>query len=321
MAVRGPGADRLRRQHEEEWRRWVKQKIEFYISTGQWDNVTIPQLRRWLTEFHGKGQGYALALLDHFIYYPETQVKRLCRYALMEVLFKDDVLEVERSGGFRYGDDVLRDELSSRLQEVCVVPVLVEGNPSESGNAIARIYTTTGLIHQAQVIRPDQITTCIVKRSCKRFLLVDDFLGSGDQLDAFWNEPALEDDESGQRASLASVAASNVDVSFDYVALVATSYGLAIANKLPSRPKIHFCEELSNEYRVLDSDSIFFANQDERDACEAYLASLAACRGINARGYKGLDYAVAFHHGTPDTCLPIFWQESEAWTPLFQRRM
>ena len=311
----------VRRTQEQQWRDWVKKKIIFYISTAKWDNVTIPQLNAWLANFDEEGQKYALSLLNYFIYYSEVDVKRLCWYALTNVVFRGHIVNVERTHDFLCRNESLLNELKERIKETYVVPLLSEGNPTESGNAIARLYTTTGLIAETQVIRPEQMSSCIDQGVCKRFLFVDDFLGSGDQLDSFWNKPCLPSGNGKDIESCADIAAKHTNISFEYVTLVATAYGLQNAALLTPSLRIHYCEQLSDEYRVFSDQSVYFRNENERKACKAYLETLCYSRNIHMWGYKGLDFAIAFHHGTPDSCLPIFWEENDSWARLFKPRM
>lgn len=309
------------RTQERRWREWVRKKIEFYISTGKWDRVNIAQLNAWLANFDDEGQKYALALLDHFIYYSAEDVKRLCQYAVTRVVFKDQLMNVDQSHSFCCADEVLHRELTGGIQETRVVPVLSEGNPTESGNAIARVYTATGLIDQKQVIRPDEIIPCIYRGSCKRFLFVDDFMGTAEQLVSFWNEPYITLGMGGEKGSLARISAQHTNISFEYIALVATAHGLKDIEQRVPRLRVSFCEKLSDEYRVFSNDSIFFDTPDDRQTCQSYLENLCYNRKILIKGYHGLDYAIAFHHGAPDSCLPLFWEESANWARLFQRRM
>jgi len=321
MASWGNNERIVQRTQEELWRDWVRKKVEFYIWTGKWDNVTIAALNAWLANFGDEGEKYALALLNHFIYYSALDERRLCQYAIANVVFRDHLLNIDRSNSFSCANEVLSRELNDRIKETQVVPLLSEGNPTESGNAIARVYTTTGLIPENQVIRPDQILPCIYQGSCKRFLFVDDFLGSGDQLVSFWNEPSILLSAGGEKVALANISKRHTNISFEYIALVATACGLQNVEQKTLGLKVHFCEELSDEYGAFSANSIFFDKSEDREACKAYLETLCQARHIHARGYHELDFAIAFHHGTPDSCLPIFWEKSDTWTPLFQPRM
>ena len=112
---------------EKPWQEWVRKKIAFYVSTSKWDNVTITQLDAWLANFNSEGEKYALALLNHFIYYSEVDVKRLCLYALTNVVFRDHLLNADRSSNFCCRNDMLLSELKSRIRETRLVPLLSEG--------------------------------------------------------------------------------------------------------------------------------------------------------------------------------------------------
>ncbi|MFP4642118.1 MAG: hypothetical protein ACLFPU_08085 [Dehalococcoidia bacterium] len=298
------------------WCEWVRKKIEFYISTDKWDSITIPQLNAWIAHFGEDGEKCALALLNHFIYYSALDVRRLCRYALTEVLFKSHILEADRCYDFRGEDSILQQRLIREIEQSCIIPILEEGNPTESGNQIARIYTTTNLVEEENVLRPDQLEGLVEHERCKRIIFVDDFMGSGDQLVRFWNEPMPQG-----KTSLCDVAQQHPDMSFEYIALVGTSYGLQrTSNRCPGL-RVHFVEELSSEYQVFGEDSIFFSSADEQEECYNYLESLCYNKGIHLQGYHDLDFALAFNHGTPDCSLPVFWEKSECWDPLFKRRM
>ncbi|MGO8987647.1 MAG: hypothetical protein ACLQGU_07230 [bacterium] len=311
----------VRRKQEQRWKEWVKKKIGFYISTGRWDNVDAAQLNAWLGNFDEAGQKWALTLLNYFIYYPARDVKQLCRYGLTKALFSEQLLGVDRGQDFCCTDDALRQELTDRIRETLLVPLLLDGNPTESGNAIARLYTTLGLVAEPQVIRPDEIHAHIDKKSCKRVLFVDDIMGSGEQLESFWNQPFAWLKVNGEEMSLAQISAQHKDVSFDYLVLLATEPGLRyIEHRVPGL-NICFCEKLSEEYRVFGDDSIFFETPEDRQACKSYLEDLCYRKKIHFGGYRGLDFAVAFSHGAPDSCMPLFWEESSNWVPLFQRRM
>lgn len=306
---------------EQRWKDWVRKKIGFYISTSRWDNVSAAQLNAWLGNFDEEGQRWAFALLNNFIFYPARDVKQLCRYGLTKVVFRREMLEVDRSSDFCCVDDTLSQELTDRIQETLLVPLLSEGNPTESGNAIARIYTTLGLVDEKQVIRPDEILTCIDKNSYKRILFVDDFMGTGDQLKSFWNQPVDWLKVNGKKMSLAQVSARHIDLSFDYLVLLATVPGLkSVENQVPGL-KVSFCERLSEEYRVFGDDSIFFETAVDRQECKNYLGDLCFRKNIHLKGYQGLDFAIAFNHGAPDSCLPLFWEKNTNWIPLFERRM
>jgi len=311
----------VRRKQERRWREWVRKKIGFYISTGRWDNVSSAQINAWLGNFDEEGQKWALALLNNFIYYPAQDVRQLCRYGLKKVIFHKQLLAIDQSDDYCCTDDALYQELTDRVRETKLVPLLSEGNPTESGNAIARIYTTVGLVNERQVIRPDQIAACIGNKLCRRILFVDDFMGTGEQLESFWNQPVPWLRVNGQDMSLAQMSAQHKEISFEYLVLLATAAGLKYVEGLVSGLSVFYCEKLSEEYRIFGDDSIFFETLDDKQACKKYLENLCAQKGIHFAGYRGLDFAVAFNHGAPDSCLPLFWEKNKCWTPLFKRRM
>lgn len=304
-----------------QWEEWVKRKVEFYITSKQWDNITISQLNSWLKNFDQQSRKYALTLLNHFIFYPERDVKRLCYHALTHVIFKEELLDFDRRSSFACSNQTVYASLISLIKKCAIVPIWSEGNPSESGNTIARIYTTIPLIHQRQVLRPDQVLPSIYEGTYQRFLFVDDFLGSGDQVIDFWNEPSISLGSSGKKIPLSRIAQVHPGLSFEYVALVASTFGLNRVRTSCPELKLHVCEELTDEYRVFADTSMFFTTREERDLCHNYLKDLCQKKGIDLLGWHQLDFAVAFHHGAPNSCLPLFWKRATSWNQLVRRRM
>ena len=73
-------------QTQKNWQNWVHRKVEFYINSGQWDNITIAGFRKWLANFDAEGMQFVVSLLDKSIYYSEDHIKRLCSQALTKTL-------------------------------------------------------------------------------------------------------------------------------------------------------------------------------------------------------------------------------------------
>lgn len=121
MMTLGDDAKITQRKQEQRWREWVEKEKEFYILTGKWDRVSTAQLNAWLANFDEQGQKYAPALLNNFIYYSAEDVKRLCQYVITKVIFKDQLLNVYQSHSFCCENEVLRRELTRRIQETRLV--------------------------------------------------------------------------------------------------------------------------------------------------------------------------------------------------------
>lgn len=282
---------------EEKWCNWVKDKIDFYISSKKWDNVHIPQLRAWLGNFTSRDRKYACNLLNHFIYYSEDDLKQLCYFGITKVIFNKFLLDFDRNSAFSCSNEELKQVFQSRLRRTKFIP-LSEGDPTESGHLIARLCTTTDIIDASFFIRPELIATDGHLANSERFIIIDDFLGSGDQLRDFWTQYDIPL-SSGSTTTLSELSLGHPSISFEYLALVATEYGIEQMRHIAPNLTLHCCEQLTDEYRIYNDNSVFFRTPEEKNVCESRLADICRANGIRARGHRDLDYAIAFHHCAP----------------------
>jgi hypothetical protein len=84
--------------------------------------------------------------------------------------------------------------------------------------------------------------------------------------------------------------------------------------------KVHICDPLSESARVFSDESTVFESTHEREAA----MRIAYDRGVQLEkraplGYGDCQAAVVFEHRCPNNSLPILWQESEDFLPLFPR--
>ncbi|MFC1999175.1 hypothetical protein ACFLXE_00265 [Chloroflexota bacterium] len=297
---------------------WVERQkylVEFCIEARCWDGVDHEAFVGWLNNFpDNEGEYYALRLLHRFIYYSETDTIQLCRHGLFNLLLGQEVLAEQKRSGFSKPQDELLQQLDQGLRDSRIVPLLDQDKPFESGNLVTRWLVQRLSIPGGLIVNPVEMVEEI-EGGCNRIVIVDDCVGSGDQIVNFWNEPIK-----GYPFSPNELAQNRPQVKFDYLTLVAVRSGLQQASKETPGLRITACETLGDEHRVFGPNSQFFHSQDEQDNAEQYLQSLLPQRGIRIRGHDGLDYAIAFNHNIPDWTLPLFHKKRPNWRPLMLRK-
>jgi hypothetical protein len=144
------------------------------------------------------------------------------------------------------------------------------------------------------------------QRRPRKFVLVTDFIGSGDRvrrfLDAAWKVPTL--------VSWASYRLLN----FQVVAYSATEDGLAAVRAHPCRPEI---------LTVRGCPTIDLLPNPTRDALKSLSDSYCPGSPTAAEtplGYGGTGALLAFAHGAPNNTPLLLHKRSRTWCPLFPAR-
>lgn len=221
------------------------------------------------------------------------------------------------SSDFNKSSDELKENLNLALKSSRIVPLLDKDKPYESGPVVTRILVQKLQIPGRIIINPNQILEEIYK-GCKRIIIVDDCVGSGDQITSFWTERHLP--VNNYTTSLEEMATVFPNVDFHYLTLVGVDSGIKAAEQILPRLHITVCETLTDEHRVFSKNSHFFASEDEKNRAIDYLKNLLIPQRISLKGHAGLDYAVAFHHNMPDWSLPLFYKRRTNWRPLVPRK-
>lgn len=302
-------------------RNWAeKQKAftEFCIETGCWSGVDHQALTSWLRNFPDEeGEYYALRLLYRFIYYSEDDTTQLCKHGLFNLLLGKEIMADQISNKFIDSSGELNQRLDQELRSSRIVPLLDKDKPYESGNLITRILVQKLQIPGNLIINPNDILEHVY-RGCKRIIIIDDCVGSGDQITGFWKRKDLPVGK--YKTSLEEMARKYATVDFCYLTLVAVESGIKEAKRALPGLKIKVCETLMDEHRVFSANSRFFESQDEKERAIDYFQRLLKGKKINLWGHDGLDYAVAFHHNIPDWSLPLFHKHRSDWQPLIVRK-
>lgn len=301
---------------------YVEEKILFYIESRLWSSIQTSQFRLWFNNFNSINEKYfACKLLNHFIFYNEHDLKHLCEYGLFDLIVRRHLVKKDFQSNLKLSNEEWEKNKTEKIKQIALMPLVDEESqsPTDSSRAvIARIFSVDLAFPDDQIISIEKIEDAILKNGIKHIIIIDDFIGSGHQIDSFWNKRKVN--FNSQYNTLNEIANFHPDVEFEYLCLVATSYGLGkIKHSIGSNLRITFCEELTEEYRVFGSKSIYL-EQNEITECKKILEQLCTANNFRLLGYDDLDYAIAFHHSIPDTSLRIFWKKNSNINNLFRNK-
>ncbi len=285
--------------------------------SNQWSGITEGNIDDWL--YHNfkeiKGKYFAIKILLHGLYYSENNLIALLKDGIFNKILGNNIKKQLIADGNIYKlKSEIEAEIKEELSKTLFIPLLDHDKPSESGNAIIRYLNHKLSISSANtafhfLIEPQQL------ERYTRIIIVDDCLGSGDQLTGFWNY--------NDKFKVIKEEAQRLGLEIFYLVLIGNEESLTqlqINGELVGL-KVVICEKVNKENGVFQlTNNIWNGDKDELDDAISYFDQISAIYSVPRLGFGNMDFAVFIHNTTPDWSLPIFWTENSDWKPLFKRK-
>ena len=295
------------------YRASVRDKIGILCQSGLW-GVNKNKIFAWLNNFkHDEHKYLAIHILDSIIY----RSKEMTRSAYQRFIWSTlkHSLEDEHERPLMNLDDWDKELLgrySILAKELILSPIKLEGHSGDSGEIIVRTLTSD--------IMGQHLVNVINERSWrslenKTILLVDDFLGTGDQFSQFYDETNMKEVVKTNRVIYAPSMARQDAVK----TLRGKNLGI----------------EIMPVELLADEESIFFGSETDlfrHDSINTIADALNCYEDIRTtyglyestwQGYDNLGLSVVFETGCPNHTLGILYQhkdKSSPWEQLFKRR-
>ena len=290
--------------------------IRIICRTNQWSGLREGDVNDWLHNNFQDIQGKYLAtkLLLHSLYYSEENLVALLYEGIFNLILGQEVKQqLFESNNIHELLSVVNSQIREKIRSTLFIPLLESERPNESGNAITRYLT-----HKLKIPTPNVDFHFNIDEdkldAFERIILVDDCIGSGNQLNAFWN---LND-----KIKKIKTIGNSKGIVFYYLALIGYENAvldLQIDGNLLGL-KVIICDKLQDSNRIFSSSNNIWADNAELNFCIKYFENVEKKFGVKRLGYNELDFAVFVHNTTPDWTLPIFWAENSDWRPLLRRK-
>lgn len=283
----------------------VIERARRLIQMGIWD-IPEHRLDTWLGCF----SNYSCELLAAFLLDNLCLRSRHQFESLLDTLFCDLPDPLGADG----------DRLLSRLAktpktkppELLLVPVIgAEQPPTKSGPYILRLAARRYQIRSDWLTWPAKISKA---DGLRHVFFIDDFCGSGNQFEEF-----------ADSIDLSQLHKMQHEMTFTYLVAAAHEDGIGYIRKSLPFVNIKAGEILGRSNAIL-SDANFaryqvmgFKEEVRRQYKHLIASARLPVKGELKEGYGGLGLAYGFSHGTPNNSLPIFWHDTEHWTPLLDR--
>ena len=298
------------------------------LSGTVWENRCEKDfLEKWLSNFKRQGDSsgtdvlHSLYLLSQFMYFASNEIRYLLQ-SLFRDKYKYPIVEsIRKANGDTTDFNFIRRQFQEELKRTCFLGV---GNPSESGCHLLYFFRQENslpkelFIHGHQVFsRTPEGEIKFRNTNVKRYVFIDDFVGSGDQASSYSKDLVLQ------------IKELNSNIQVEYLPLFATTEGINHVRREVSFDRVDSIYELDESYKCFSADSRYQPTDEYsslidwcevQKMCERYGESLVGKN--DCLGYGDSQLLLGFNYNTPDNSLPIFWFDypiSPKWNPIFRR--
>lgn len=313
----------------------LKEKIDTFYKTIWKEKFEEDNVNKWILNFDTEEEKInMLFLLSKFMYFGNPEIRQIL-LSIYRDLYKYPIIEKYR----RDNDDTIdilkiNDFFKSEDKKTKFLGV---GNPSESGVHILYYFRQENNLKKDRFIYVSDIFKGIEKddlkgnkyieysikdESISRYIFIDDFCGSGSQVEDYLLD------------NLRLLKKLNPNVEIFYFMMFGTTHGIEKLNQLmiydyPLEPNNKFIFDKIEAIFIIDesfksfSDSSRYYINFPDEINKEYSKNVAIKYGeklyTNPLGYKCSELLISFFHNTPDNTLPIFWSGKEKWYPIFKR--
>jgi len=163
----------------------------------------------------------------------------------------------------------------------------------------------------------DDAASAITSGAFSRIVIVDDCVGSGQQLETFWNSQTVTD--GGTLFPIGEFCKKH-SVKANYLTLFGYNKNIERLQKDLTGLDVFCARLLSDEHRAFNNHSYIWDDEEELQKALNLFAALCETAGIPLYGYRDLDFAFIMHNTIPDWSLPLFWKRNADWNLLMRRK-
>jgi hypothetical protein len=289
----------------------VLEACERLIDLSAWPRRKI-NYRGWLDNFEKADRPLAVHMLSRFTYFSNE---------LVDHLFRSAFQGLSNSIAPGVGPAARRDAWRQFCETALVVPVMGERpNPSDSGWGFARKARQLLGFSENRLKGPPEAVEMLASGSSAPIVFVDDFVGSGDQFLRTWTQPYSTSTGAASFASLVPGGRAH------YCNVLAAAHGVDRIRKYAPGVAIASGNVIPRDHSFVAIGSAMWPKGMALDGARlarkigrrlGYTKTDGSLR--DWRGYHRLGLGIAMEDSTPDSNLPLFFEEASDWQPLVRR--
>lgn len=261
--------------------------------------ITEDKVRAWLHQFDTiENQKLMLNILQSVTFYGRDIVRQKMKEA-NGIVIRGIVQYIEEGRRRRR-----RDIIVSYLDQI-----------GKSGAQYAKLYAEENYISQENVIERGKLATFLNRNEhVKALVFVDDFVGTGNSACDYFN---TLNEECGDFLRTGKIKVYFIAIC-GYASAISIIEHTILKLQLPI--DIHFCDILDETAKCFSKESSVFSNQADSVRAKGIASSYGSrLRKRLPLGYGDCQATIVFEDSCPNNTLPILWDKSSGWIPIFER--
>lgn len=288
-------------------------QFNYYRNVQLWPLANEFNYEEWLNNFDEGGEReIAIKILDFFMFFPDSLINQMfatvigkCGYYFQRVRgsWSEEQFKTDCWYSFVPGEEV---------------------KTTDSGYIFQRKLRDNLYIPESQLLSYEQLQEKLSSDKNLNVILVDDFVGSGHQTYVAWSCEGRKYKDK----TLSEWAEANGHC-VTYAPLIVNYIGKEFIRTCCRNLELTYIHELTPEFNLFskdcpcwEGDEVLFQSAMELIARKSRDLKIPFTDGktvIDVQGYHKQGLAIAFSHGIPDACPPIFYWETKDWKPLMNR--
>lgn len=300
-------------------------KYKDYIEIQWWNKLQKRDIDNWVKNF-GADKELAMMILENVIYYNDPQMKSYTRFLINQL--KGQVYEqVMQQADYTFVDDgALQSAWQEYKRKTRFVPAALMGDTTSSAFMVLRQWRSALENEPGKGKKLFSDIADMEKNygmGARRFILVDDFSGSGSQMLGVLEQKIEFQGQCIELGRLPDYAADVEIVVAVYV--VHTEAIREVGGKYP-KVKIIYVDLVSDDLNYLNENSIMYRKLDEkkaktivaqiRELCDTLKKGDAELQKLSS---YVLNIPIVFEHGCPNNTLILLFAHTNSWQQLFRR--
>lgn len=296
-------------------------KYKQYVDVQWWNGVKKRDIENWIRNF-GASEEIAELILDNVIFYTAKQMKSYTLF-LVNLLKEQVYLEAMKENGYDFlTDEQLEKKWETYLEQTRFIPAALSNDPTSSAHKILGHW-------RSSLERGDEFFSVInaigedYGKGVHRFVLVDDFSGSGEQMLEVLQQKICFKNQSIELGMLPELyseieivvavyvlhenAKKNIHLKYPQVKLICV-------DKIDDR--MNYLNEKSSMYRKYSDDKKQAIIEEIQKLNDNIMNENTEFKKLSS---YVLNIPIVFEHGCPNNTLLLLFAHSDNWQQLFKR--
>ena len=296
-------------------------KYKQYIDIQWWNGVTKRDIENWIRNF-GSSEKLAKIILDNVIFYNSQQMKAYARY-LINSLNEQVYKQTMRENKYEYINDVvLNEKWNTYIAETRIIPASLPSDPTSSAHNVVKHWRSTlgqGSDYFSVISNMEKDYLAGIHR----FILVDDFSGSGKQMMKVLKHQI---DFMGKKVEVGRLPESYPDVEITFAVYVIHQQAKVNLNKYYPKVGLLYVDMIDDNLNYFNENYFIYKSYSEEEKHELVQEMEKLSENIMNDNEKFrelssyvLNIPIVFEHGCPNNTLLLLFAHTDNWQQLFKR--